>query len=290
MSVSTPKTIRSRTITHIAAAHQRIDAAAVPARAHVAARRPQRRGHLEDDLPEEQHERARDVEAVGEERAVARVRALLGLGAADREDRLRRPRRRAGCRGSRRRRSAARCRSRGGARSRRSPSGEEQVIIRPRLLLDPAERGDVLVGAEQDPGLAGAGLRREVGLPLAQPVAAPRRSSAPSSGALPSRMASRRTGSASPSISRKRIPGTSVRSRAPWRPAIRRVTRSVYSSSSLVPRTTCRHMLTAAMITIAASSASANESTWMSSGSTSAAQLQRQRVGERARAGSRARP
>ena len=38
------------------------------------------------------------------------------------------------------------------------------------FLVDPAERRDVLVRAEQDPGLAGSRLRREIGLPLAQPV------------------------------------------------------------------------------------------------------------------------
>ena len=40
-------------------------------------------------------------------------------------------------------------------------------------------------------------------------------------GALPSRIARRRTGSASPSISRKTIPGTSVATRSPERFAIR---------------------------------------------------------------------
>ena len=56
-------------------AHERIDAAAVASRPHVAADRPERRSPLEDDLPDEQDERTRDVEAVGEERAVAGVRA-----------------------------------------------------------------------------------------------------------------------------------------------------------------------------------------------------------------------
>ena len=90
-------------------------------------------------------------------------------------------------------------------------AGDEHDHHRAALLLDPAERRDVLVGAEQDAGLAGAGLRGEVGLPLGEPVAVARRPSAPSSGALPSRIASRSTGSASPSISRNTIPGTSVR-------------------------------------------------------------------------------
>ena len=42
------------------------------------------------------------------------------------------------------------------------------------LLLDPPERGDVVVRAEQDPGLACAGLRREIGLPLDELVRARR--------------------------------------------------------------------------------------------------------------------
>ena len=40
------------------------------------------------------------------------------------------------------------------------------------LLLDPPERRDVLVGAEQDPGLARAGLRGEIGLPFGKAVGA----------------------------------------------------------------------------------------------------------------------
>ena len=56
--------------------------------------------------------------------------------------------------------------------------------------------------------------------PLARP-------SAPSFGALPSRIARRSTGSASPSISRKTIPGASVTVRPPERRAIRWITRSV---------------------------------------------------------------
>ena len=55
------------------------------------------------------------------------------------------------------------------------------------------------------------------------------------------------------------IPGASVRVSAPWRPATRLITRSVYSSSSLVPVSTWSTIETAA-ITSAASSASPNES------------------------------
>src|SRR4051794_30654379 len=87
-------------------------------------------------------------------------------------------------------------------------------------------------------------------------------------GAFPLCIARRSTGSASPSISRNTIPGTSVRSVAPWRRAIRRVTRSWYSDSSLVPRTTCRTIEAAAMTSVA-SSASANDATVIRSGSTS---------------------
>ena len=66
-------------------------------------------------------------------------------------------------------------------------------------------------------------------------------------GAFPSRIARRSTGSASPSISRKRIPGTSVSSAAPWRRAIRCTTLTVYVSSSFVPRITWRTTLAAAI-------------------------------------------
>jgi len=66
--------------------HQRVDAASVAARLHVAADRPGCRGPLEDHLPHEQDERARDVVAVGEERAIAGIGPLLGVHPADRED------------------------------------------------------------------------------------------------------------------------------------------------------------------------------------------------------------
>ena len=75
------------------------------------------------------------------------------------------------------------------------------------------------------------------------------------------------------------MPGTSVTARAPWRRAIRRVTRRLYSSSSFVPRIAWRIMLAAA-ITSAASSASPNESTWMSSGQHLVREPEQQRVGE----------
>ena len=75
------------------------------------------------------------------------------------------------------------------------------------------------------------------------------------------------------------MPGTSVRSCAPWRLAIRRVTFSEYSSSSLVPRIACSTTLTAA-ITSAARSASPNEPTWMSSGQHLVGDHSSERVGD----------
>ena len=64
-------------------------------------------------------------------------------------------------------------------------------------------------------------------------------------GALPSRIARRSTGSASPSISRKTIPGTSVPAMMPCRRAIRCAIRIVDVSSD-APRTTASTTLTAA--------------------------------------------
>src|SRR5262249_57801014 len=63
-------------------------AAAMPARPDVAPLRPNCRRPLEDDLPEEQDEHSRHVEAVREEGAVAGVRALVLLDPADGEDHL----------------------------------------------------------------------------------------------------------------------------------------------------------------------------------------------------------
>ena len=162
--------MRSRTITHIAPRMSGIDAAAMAPRAHVAPCRARGGRQLEHDLPEEEHERARDIEAVGQEGAVAGVRLALRLGAAHREDHL------LGL--AREQVAAARAAvdeqpdpgrvaalDLGAVRRRRADHHEAT------LLLHPSERGDVLVGAEQDPGLAGARLRREVGLPLGELVA-----------------------------------------------------------------------------------------------------------------------
>ena len=149
-------------------AQERIAAAAVAARLHVAP--PLARGgdQLEHDLPREQHDGAGDVRAVGQERAVAGVRRpLLGEPADGHQGAL----------GLARQQVAA-ARSAGDEPdAARVPALELGAVVgvraadHPRgFLLDPAERGDVLVRAEQDAGLAGAGLRRQVGLPLDQLV------------------------------------------------------------------------------------------------------------------------
>ena len=138
--------------------------------ADVATGGAERCGDLEADLEQKQHEGARDVEAVGQERPVARVGLLLGLGAADRQDRL------VGLAGE----QVAAARAAVGEQP--DPAGEAALDLRavgrrrardhtPRRLLDPAEGGDVVVGAEQDARLARPGLRGEVGLPLDQAVA-----------------------------------------------------------------------------------------------------------------------
>ena len=170
MSARTPETIRSRTGTQSAAAEERIRPAAVAARLDVAPPLARRRDELEDDLPREQDERPGDVVAVGEERPVAGVRLLLRLDAADREDHV------VGL--AREQVPAARAAVREQPDAGRPPPldlgavGRRRAGHHPlRLLLDPAEGGNVLVRAEQDPGLARSGLGGEVGLPLDEAVA-----------------------------------------------------------------------------------------------------------------------
>jgi hypothetical protein len=150
-------------------AHERVGAATVPARPDVATSFPEGGRPLEEHLPEEQDEDAHDVEAVGEERAVAGVRPFLRLDPADGEDHLvRLPREKV---------AAARAAVEQEALVARVPPLELRAVRRSRarhhrgrLLLDPPERGDVDVRAEQDARLARAGLRGEVGLPGAQGI------------------------------------------------------------------------------------------------------------------------
>ena len=124
---------------------------------------------LEDDLPAEQHERARHVVAVGEERPIARVGLLLRLHPADGEDHVLRL-------------AGEQVSAAGAAVDEQADAGRVAPLdlgaVRRRrarhqrrgLLLHPAERRDVLVRAQQDPRLAGTRLRGEIGLPLGQAV------------------------------------------------------------------------------------------------------------------------
>jgi hypothetical protein len=90
-------------------------------------------------------------------------------------------------------------------------------------------------------------------------------------GVTPSRIARRSTGSARPSISRKMMPGTSVRIGSAVLRAMRRATRNVYSSS-FTPATTATAVPTAEPSN-ATSSAAPKWSTWIASGAISAASL-----------------
>ena len=107
---------------------------------------------------------------------------------------------------------------------------------RRRLLLDPAERRDVVVRAEEDPRLRTRRSARRGRSPIRRAGDVPSASQRAIVGALPSRIARCSTGSASPSISRNTIPGASVRTRSPERRAIRWMTRNVKVSSSFVPK------------------------------------------------------
>ena len=147
--------------------HERVDAAPVAARAHVAALRAQRCRPLEDDFPAEEDERPRRVLAVGQERPVARVRLLLSLHAADGEDHV------LGLAGEEVAAAGAAVHEQADAGG--APPLDLGTIRRRRaghhrrgLLLHPAEGRDVLVRAQQDPRLAGPRLRGKIGLPFGQ--------------------------------------------------------------------------------------------------------------------------
>jgi hypothetical protein len=143
----------------------------VAARPHVAPALARRRDQLQHHLPDEQHHGAGDVGAVGEEGAVAGIgRALLGEPADGQQ-------RAVGL--ARQQVAAARAAAGEQPVAARVPALDLQAVVgirarqHPRrLLLDPAERRDVLVRAEQDAGLAGARLRREVRLPRGERVGA----------------------------------------------------------------------------------------------------------------------
>ena len=147
------------------ATHQRVDASAVAARVDVPANRPQRGRPLQDDFPAEQDERARGVVSVGEEAAVAGVRLLLRLHPAHGEDHV------LGLAGKKVAAAGAAVDEQADACP--APPFDLRAVGRRRarhhrggLLLHPAKGRDVLVRAQEDAGLAGARLRREISLPL----------------------------------------------------------------------------------------------------------------------------
>ncbi len=171
MSAISVATLRSRITTVIAARDQRVEAAAVDVRARPLALAP-RRPPLARDVGDRERERAQQPVGVGEVgEELGRARALA---VADHAHRRRAARSVAGEHVAAARaagRAAARRRRSGAARSRPRPRvvGDEQPVV---VLLVPAERRHVAVAAEQQAGLAGAGLRRQVALPRHQPVAA----------------------------------------------------------------------------------------------------------------------
>ena len=147
--------------------HQGVDAASVAARPHVTADGTKGRGPLENHLPQEQHEGARHVVAVGEECPIAWIGLLLRLHPADREDHV--------VRLAGEKVSAAGAAIDQKADARRAAPLDLGAVRRCRarhqrrgLLLHPAEGRDVVVRSQQDPRLTGARLRGEIGLPLGQ--------------------------------------------------------------------------------------------------------------------------
>ena len=149
-------------------AHERVEPASVAAGPDVAAALAGRGGDLEQDLPEEEDERPRDVEAVGEEGSVPRIRLLLRFEPAHGQDEVLSFAREV---------AAARAAVPQQADARRATPLDLRAVgrrrarhHRPGLLLDPPERRDVLVGAEEDARLARPGLRGEIRLPLGERV------------------------------------------------------------------------------------------------------------------------
>ena len=141
-------------------------------RPHVAPSLARGGPELEHDLAQEERD-ARVTLCPLRRRPVAGIRSSLGLDAAHGEDHFLAPRPRGDSPGSFLHRRAGPSRSCDGARSpcsHRRRAGHQLA----GLLLDPAERRDVVVRAQQDPGLARAGLGREIGLPLDELVRAGR--------------------------------------------------------------------------------------------------------------------
>ena len=139
-------------------AQERVRAAAVTARLHVTPALPRGGDQLQQDLPEEQHERAGGVRGVGEERAVAGIGPLLVRHPAGGQQRLvRLARQEVAAAGPAVRQQPDP--GRVGAFDLRAVAGVRAAHHAAGGLVDPPECGDVGVAAEQDPRLAGPGLR-----------------------------------------------------------------------------------------------------------------------------------
>ena len=187
-------------------AQERVDPAAVAARLHVAPALAGGGRDLEHHLPEEEDERARDVEAVREEGAVAGVRALLGLDLADREDHV------VGLAGEEV--AAARAAVREQADPGRVAALDLGAVGRRRARHQSSRSPSRPSGRPGCPRSSRAGCRpgwrrsaRRGRSPTRRGRCVPSASQRAMVGALPSRIARRRTGSARPSISRKTMPG-----------------------------------------------------------------------------------
>ncbi|MFM9124945.1 MAG: AMP-binding enzyme, partial [Actinomycetota bacterium] len=145
-------------------AQERVAEAALHAGHDVAADLLRGGEQLAADVDDPEHQRAEHRVRVGEVREVVGAAGRAGLQRGDREARVL---------GVARDEVAA---ARAAAGEEAAPVGVAALDLRgargvvrddelAALLLVPAERGDVLVRAVQDAGLAGAGLRRPVALP-----------------------------------------------------------------------------------------------------------------------------
>src|SRR5207247_10025011 len=129
-------------------------------RSNVATCATRRGDHLEDHLPGEEDQEARDIEPVRKERAVARICPLLVADPADGQDQV--------LRFTGQKVPATRTPTPQQAHARRVATLDLGTVVRlgaghgsPGLLFDPAKGRYVLVRAQEDAGLACSCLRRQ---------------------------------------------------------------------------------------------------------------------------------
>ena len=134
-------------------------------------------------------------------------------------------------------------------------SGWLETMIRPALLLVPAEGRDDVVVAVEDAGLAGRRGRRQERLPAPEPVAAGADPATTRCGTRPARTWRARIGWARPSIWTTTRPGWSVRTTSGPRAASCWTRIAKYESSSLIDRIAVRIVLTNAYTNEATSAA-----------------------------------